>query len=274
MRYGTRYPGVLWSACLIAVALLAGCGIEAAPPAAQATPEVTVFAAASMVVVLDPLAAQYEADAHTTLAISYASSSALAQQIENGAPADVFISADPVWAGKLQESGHAAQRVDFLGNSLVLVAPSAAPDGVRTPQDLLSDAVKHIAIGDPESVPAGKYAKEALETLGLWDRIEPKLVPGMDVRQALLYVERGEAEAGIVYATDAKASGAVRVVAVLDDHLKAPVRYSLVLTPIGRQNAAAADWFKYLLGDTAMSAFESAGFSRVTGPASPGAPQE
>jgi molybdate transport system substrate-binding protein len=270
--------GSRWGLCLIALVCAAGCSEQAAPPddgaAAAPQAEVVVFAAASMVVALDPIAAKYEADTGTKVSIGYASSSALAQQIQNGAPARVFISADPAWAGRLQDSGHAAQRVDFLGNSLVLVVPATAGDAVKTLEDLKGDAVQHIAIGDPATVPAGQYAKEALVTSGLWESLGPKIVPGMDVRQALLYVERGDAEAGIVYATDAKGSSAVRVVTTLDDQLKAPVRYSLVLTAQGKQDRAAADFFKHLLGDEAMEAFEASGFSRVTGPANPDAPQE
>lgn len=265
-------------ACAVWVAaalLAAGCGPPPVEPAQapistpsgaeEASAEVVVFAAASMVVALDPIAEAYQVETGTTMTISYASSSTLAQQVENGAPAEVYISADPVWAGKLQESGHASQRVDFLGNALVLVVPVVAGNAVGKPQDLTGEAVKHIAIGDPDSVPAGKYAREALKALGLWNELQPKLVPGMDVRQALLYVERGEAEAGIVYATDAKGSEAVRVVAVLDEYLKAPVKYSLVLTTLGEQDTRAVDLFAHLqAGATAQ--FEAAGFSRLDAP--------
>ncbi len=233
--------------------------------------EVVVFAAASMAPALNPLAEKYQKEKGIKLVISYASSSALAQQIQNGAPAQVYISADPVWAAKLQETKHAAQKVDFLGNTLVLIVPAKARAIVTKPEDLQNDAVKHIAIGDPASVPAGKYAKEALETLGLWTKLEPKFVPAADVRQALLYVERGEAEAGIVYGTDAKSSEAVRPVAVLDDHLKAPVKYSLVLTTLGDKSQDAKDVFAFLLSDETLKAFETAGFSRLSEPKNAGA---
>lgn len=270
-----RRSGRTCAAWMVAALLAAGCSPPPADPAQTpgTTPlaaeepnaEVVVFAAASMVVALDPIAEAYRTDTSIKLTISYASSSTLAQQIENGAPAEVYISADPAWASTLQESGHASQRVDFLGNGLVLVVPAAAGDAVVKPQDLTGEAVKHISIGDPDSVPAGRYAKEALETLGLWEGVQTKLVPGMDVRQALLYVERGEAEAGIVYATDAKGSEAVRVVAVLDEYLKAPVKYSLVLTTLGEKNMDAVNLFGHLVTD-AMAQFEAAGFTRLYTP--------
>lgn len=263
--------------------VLSACGQKSEPAAKTAAPdtkaaaikpEVLVFAAASMKPALDNLAERFEAAQNAKMSISYASSSALAQQIQNGAPADVFVSADPAWAAKLEESGHVETRVDFLGNSLVLIVPSGAPDAVKRPEDLNSDAIAHIAIGDPASVPAGKYAKEALETFGLWGRLEPKFVPGMDVRQALLYVERGEAEAGIVYATDAKSSRAVRVAAPLDTYLKIPVRYSLVLVKRNGRSAAAKDGFAFFLSEDSMKRFDEAGFTRLSGPANPAAPRE
>ena len=251
---------------LCVAALLAGSGEK---PALAAKPEVLVFAAASMKPALDDLAAKFEAAQNTKMIVSYAASSALAQQIQNGAPADVFISADPAWAGKVEESGHAAKRADFLGNSLVLVVPAKAADAVKQPQDLAGGAVKHIAIGDPATVPAGKYAKEALEALGVWDKIQTKVVPAMDVRQALLYVERGEVEAGVVYSTDAKSSKAVRVVAVLDKSLKTPIRYTIVLVKRDGLSAKAGEAYDFLLSDTAMRGYEAAGFTRLK-PAAPG----
>jgi len=235
---------------------------------------VSIFAASSMQPVLDELAMTFEAEHGTKMSISYASSSALAQQIRNGAPADIFISADPAWAATLEETGHVETRADFLGNSLVVIAPEKGADSIQQVADLGGDAVKHIAIGDPSSVPAGKYAKEALEALGLWERLGPKFVPAMDVRHALLYVERGDAEAGIVYATDAKSSASVRVVATLDAHLKAPVRYALVLVKRDERSANAQEAFSFLLSEPCLKSFEAAGFTRVSAPANPAAPHE
>lgn len=255
MSFGTLTLRRVWIAAILALSAIPSYAQEAAK-------EVVVFAAASMAPALNPLAEKYEKENGVRMAINYASSSALAQQIQNGAPAQVFISADPVWAEKLKETKHAGQIRDFLGNTLVLIVPTKNGAGVAKPEDLQNATVKHIAIGDPASVPAGKYAKEALETLGLWSKLGPKVVPAMDVRQALLYVERGEAEAGIVYGTDATSSKAVRAVAVLDNHLKAPVKYALVLTMLGNASQDAKDVFAFLHGEEAMKAFEIAGFSR------------
>jgi molybdate transport system substrate-binding protein len=221
--------------------------------------EILVFAASSMKPVLDQIGPKFSGG---KLTISYGSSSALAQQIQNGAPADIFITADPAWAGKLEETAKVVKREDFLGNSLVLIAGSKAAEFVTRPEDLLHDAVKHIAIGEPGSVPAGKYAKEALTALGLWDRLSAKFVPAADVRQALLYVERGEAEAGIVYATDAKSVTDVKLIAALDANLKAPVRYSIVLIDRKVRSTAADAAFAYLLSEDSMNAYMAAGFSR------------
>ena len=142
---------------------------------------------------------------------SYASSSTLAQQIVHGAEADVLLSADTKWADYLADNGLVAQRRDLLGNRLVIVVPKDGKIDVRKPEDLLAAGIEHLALGEPQSVPAGRYAKQALSKLGLWPRLEAKVVPAGDVRQALAYVETGAAEAGIVYATDAAVSKRVRV---------------------------------------------------------------
>lgn len=254
---------LLWT---IAGATLSACDAKSAPKE-----EVLVFAAASMKPALDELSAKFTAALDAKMTVTYAASSMLAQQIQSGAPADVFISADAEWAAKVEKSGHAVKRADLLGNSLVLVVPVGGVAIVKGPEDLIGEAINHVAIGDPATVPAGKYAKEALETLGLWTRLQAKLVPAMDVRQALLYVERGEAEAGIVYATDAKSSHAVRVVAALDASLKTPIRYSLVLVKREAPSAKAEACFAFLLSDVAMRGFEAAGFTRMPEPVVPAA---
>ncbi len=254
--------------CAVIVMSASGCRRAPAPAADRSMPrqEVIVFAASSAVTGLGQLAAQFETEHKVRVLVSYGSSAALAQQIQNGAPADVFISADPAWAATLEGDGRVARRVDFLGNSLVLVVSATTADTVKRPEDLTSDAVKRLAIGDPASVPAGKFAKEALEALGLWDRVKAKVAPAMDARHALMYVERGEAEAGIVYATDAKNSRAVRVVAALDGSLKSPIRYTLVLVKRDGASAKAEECFDFLLSDEAMRGFEAAGFLRAPAP--------
>ena len=140
----------------VAVLLLPNGRNAAAQAKDAASKDVLVFAAASMKPVIDKLAPDFKSKQGAKFSVSYGSSSALAQQIDSGAPADVFITADPVWAGKLEESGHSDKRVDFLGNSLVLVVPANAGSAVKRPEDLMGDAVKHIATGDPASVPVGK----------------------------------------------------------------------------------------------------------------------
>lgn len=247
--------------CCIAILLfLAGCSSE---PATEARPEVTVFAAASLVTALDAIAADYESSHPVDVTISYAASANLAQQIIAGAEADIFISASPEWADEVAKSKPVARREDALENSLVLVVPAANRAKVMSANDLADASVTRIAIGEPASVPAGKYAQEALVKLALWDTVRSKVVNTMDVRQALLYTERGEVDAAIVYQTDAAASAAVKIVEPLDDLLATPVRYSLVRFETDPAGESAADFFDYLFSSEAKSRFDSAGFVRL-----------
>ena len=179
---------------------------------------VTVFAAASTMEAMGRALESFEESTGIEVVASYASSATLARQIEAGADAGIFLCAHADWVGYLEARNLIARRCDYLSNSLVLVVPSDGDVAVAALDDLASPAVERIAIGDPESVPAGMYAAEALVRSGLWERVHSKIVPSTDVRLALLYVERGEAEAGIVYATDARITERVRVVASLDDN--------------------------------------------------------
>src|SRR5215469_12856848 len=169
---------------------------------------IVTFAAASLKNALDEAAAAYQAGGGSKSAISYAASSALARQIESGAPADLFISADLDWADYLQKRNllRPDTRIDLLSNRLVLIAPAASTLSVEIKPgfalaSLLGD--ERLSMADPSAVPAGKYGKAALEKLGVWSTIEGKIAPAEDVRAALTFVSRGEAALGIVYATDA-----------------------------------------------------------------------
>ncbi|SEL71131.1 molybdate transport system substrate-binding protein [Pseudoxanthomonas sp. GM95] len=184
--------------------------------AADTTP-VTVFAAASLKESMDEAAALYQKTTGTPVTVSYAASSTLAKQVEQGAPADVFISADLQWMDYLQERKlvDTATRRSLLGNTLVLVAPKASATQLKVTQPgalvkALGDG--RLAVGQVSSVPAGKYAKSALESLKLWDGVQAKLAESDSVRSALLLVSRGEAPLGIVYGSDAAADPGVRVV--------------------------------------------------------------
>ena len=194
--------------------LLAVAPVSSAPPAPV---PLTVFAAASLAESMQQLATAYEKESGVPVRVSLAGSGTLARQIEAGAPADVFISADVVWMDQLAERKlivPESRRV-LLTNRLVLIAPRTSTVAIKlAPNVRLVAALGggRLAVADPDNVPAGRYAKAALTALGVWTDLEPHLVRGEDVRAALLWVARGEAALGVVYATDARAESRVRVV--------------------------------------------------------------
>jgi molybdate transport system substrate-binding protein len=228
------------------------------PAAASAQ---TVFAAASLKNALDEVAATSTAKP----TISYAASSALARQIESGAPASVFISADLEWMNYLEQRKliQPATRRNLLGNRLVLVAPAGSTATVQIQKGfrlagLLGSG--RLAVGDPQHVPAGKYAREALEKLGAWDSVAGKLAPSENVRVALALVARGEAPYGIVYATDAASEPKVRVAGTFPDGLHAPIVYPAALTTAAK-GPEAATFLQLLSSPAARKVFEKHGFT-------------
>lgn len=238
--------------------LLAAVLLAAAPAHAQ---PVLVFAAASLKNALDEAAAASPVRA----TVSYASSSALARQIEAGAPAQIFLSADLAWMDYLQSRNliQAQTRRNLLGNKLVLIAPAASkvqatPSKGFPLAPLLGDG--RLALGDPNHVPAGKYAKAALESLGVWPSVQAKLAPAENVRAALALVARGESPLGIVYATDAAAEPRVRVVGAFPEGSHPPVVYPAALTE--RAKSSDAGRFLDFLGTPeARAVFEKHGFT-------------
>jgi cobalt-zinc-cadmium efflux system protein len=244
------------AAILVAAALLTGSA------AADERP-VTVFAAASLNGALDAVSVAYAESGGGKAIASYAASSALARQIENGAPADIFISANEEWMDYVQTRGlvETGSRADLLRNRLVLIAPLGKPlDIAIGPGFPLAKALGdgRLAIGDPAGVPAGIYAKAALEHLGVWNEVADKLAPMADVRAALTLVERGEVPAGIVYATDAAASRGVTVAGIFPDGTHPPIIYPAALLP--GAGAAARDFYGFLRGPAARAIFERFGF--------------
>ncbi|HET7083164.1 MAG TPA: molybdate ABC transporter substrate-binding protein [Rhizomicrobium sp.] len=244
-------------ACLLPLA-------AAAQPAAPTGPSVTVFAAASLTDSLKAVADAYKARTGVTVALSFGASSTLARQIEQGAQADIFLSADSDWMDYLQSKSRIADgsRKDLLGNQLVLVAgPNAKPAPKIAPHFDLAGALgdSRLALADPASVPAGKYAKAALTALGVWDSVASKLAPAENVRVALEYVARGEAPYGIVYATDAKVAPGVKVAGVFPETSHAPIVYPAALTKTASPGAKA--FLDFLAGKEARAIFEQTGFS-------------
>jgi len=225
---------------------------------------VTVFAAASLTDSLKAVAGAYKAKTGVTVILSFGASSALARQIEQGAGADLFLSADTDWMDYLQKKGliAAGSRKDLLGNRLVLVSgPQAKPAPKIAPHFDLAGALENgrLALADPNSVPAGKYAKAALTALGVWEAVAPKVAQAENVRVALEYVARGEAPYGIVYATDAKITPAVRLAGVFPENSHAPIVYPAALTKTASPGGKA--FLNFLAGKEARTIFEKAGFT-------------
>ncbi|WP_137179776.1 molybdate ABC transporter substrate-binding protein [Roseomonas sp. AR75] len=240
--------------------------LAAAPPA-RSQETLTVFAAASLTDAMRALAQQWQGAGHPAPRLSFAASSALARQIEQGAPADLFMSADEPWMDYVQQRNLIVNdtRVSPLANALVLVAPADAPRRTVTltrDTDLaaLLGANGRLAVGDPAHVPAGRYARAALEWMGQWGGLEPRLARADNVRSALLLVERGEAPFGIVYSTDAAASRGVRVVATFPAGSHPPISYPFAVTRRAAGNAKARDFLRFLTGAEAAPTWQRFGF--------------
>lgn len=235
----------------------------AAPLAAQAA-GVTVFAAASLSDAMKQAGEAYKAKGGEAPTFSFAASSALAKQIEaSSGGADIFISADRDWMDYLDNKGLIAHdtRKDLLGNHLVLIAPAGLDIKVKiAPHFDLKSVLGNgkLAVADPASVPAGKYAKASLTALGAWDGVASQLAPAENVRVALAYVARGEAPLGIVYTTDAMAEPKVHVVGMFPDASHAPIVYPIALTKDAKPDAKA--FLAFLESAEAAAIFRKAGF--------------
>ncbi len=232
--------------------------------------EMTISAAASLTDVMEEIKGLYEEKSGNTLMMNYASSGALQQQIEEGAPADVFISAAQRQMDMLQEKEliDEESRVDLLENGVVLIVPADGENEAISDFDsLLTDSVNRLAIGEPESVPAGRYAKEVLVSLELWDALEAKekLILGKDVRQVLTYVETGNVDAGIVYMTDALSSDQVKVVTSAPVGSHTPVTYPAAIIKGCAEREAAEDFMSFLQSEEAAVVFDKHGFTFIAG---------
>ena len=238
--------------------------LPAAFSPSRADEPIVVFAAASLKTALDEAAAAFKAQGGAEVKISYAGSLALARQLEQGAPADIFASADKdsMDYAADKKSIRPESRFDFVGNHLVVIAPkkSANETLAFTPEAFARAlGTGRLATGDVTSVPVGKYAKAALEKLGLWAAVEPRLALSENVRAAMAFVARDEAPLGIVYATDAMAEPNVKVVATFPEDSHPPIVYPLALTARST-NPAARKFLDFLRSDTARTLFEKQGF--------------
>ncbi len=234
-------------------------------PAAMAAEaeKVTVFAAASTTNAITDIAGLFEAQGFGRATLSFASSSTLAKQIEKGAPAEVYLSANLKWMDYLADKGAivSSSRFDLLSNRIVLIAPAmSALDKVLVNADLNLTGLLgegRLAMGDPDHVPAGMYGKKALEKLGLWNKAKDKAARAKDVRAALVLVERGEAPLGQVYATDAAISKKVKIVGVFPEESHPPIVYPVALV---RETKAAQRFLDFLRTPAARDVFRKYGF--------------
>lgn len=250
-----------WGKLIAGSVLVAGLATQA-----QAADKVTVFAAASLTNAMHDIAAQYQKEKGVQVVSSFASSSTLARQIEQGAPADLFISADQQWMDYSISKQQIVEntRYTLLGNELVLVAAKASKidkveiDDKTQWTKLLGDS--RLAVGDPDHVPAGIYAKEALQKLGAWSTLEPKLARASDVRGALALVEREEAPLGIVYGSDAIASKKVKVVGTFPASSHKPVEYPMAIVKDHEKPEVRA-FYDYLKTPAASAIFKQYGFA-------------
>ena len=234
-------------------------------PASARADNITVFAAASVKTALDAVVAEWNADTGNSAVVSYAGSSALAKQIQEGAPADVFISAAVNWMDTLEADNliKSETRVDLLGNSIVLVAhgADAAAIDIVPGLDLAGMLGENrLAMAMVDAVPAGVYGKAALTSLGIWDEVEPKVAQADNVRAALALVATGEAPMGIVYATDAVAEPGVSVVGEFPADTRPPIVYPAAVIADSTKPEAEA-FLTYLTGAKARTAFEGQGFT-------------
>jgi molybdate transport system substrate-binding protein len=250
----------------ILAALLAGSAGFAAPRAApEPKKELTVSAAISLKDALDEIAQLYRAEMpDTVIHFNLGASGTLQRQIEEGAPVDVVISASEEQMNSLESKGllMPGSRRDLVKNAVVLIVPKGK-SGISSFQDLARPEVKVIAVGEPRTVPAGKYAQEVLNHFGLYEQLKPKFVLAKDVRQVLTYVSTGNADAGIVYATDAQSSAQVRVTATAPGDSHSPVIYPVATVKSSKEPAEAKRFVDFLAGAKAQGVFEKYGFKPV-----------
>jgi molybdate transport system substrate-binding protein len=226
--------------------------------------ELTISAAASLKDAMDVIQNTYQEEhPEVTLKFNFGGSGSLQQQISQGAPVDLFFSAAEDKFDLLVEGGDIAKEygVDLLGNELVLVVSKEVKSSITSFQDLAKEEVDKISIGIPESVPAGKYAKESLENTNIWKDVESKVVYAKDVRQVLSYVETGNVAAGIVYKTDALISDKVNIVATADPETHSPIIYPVGIIKDSKNYEEVKDFYSYLQSPDALKVFQEYGFT-------------
>ena len=238
---------------LILTAALAVCKANSA--------EVNVYAAASLTDAMKEIAANYEKQSGDKVLFNFGASSLLARQIMEHAPADMFLSADEAQMDQLQKANLIATetRRDLLSNLLVIVVPADSKLTIASPEDLVNTS-QRVAIADPRAVPAGIYTKEYLSRLGLWQKLEPKIVPTENVRTALAAVESGNVDAGFVYKTDANISSKVKIAFTVPADQGPVIRYPVALINDAKNKGAAQKFLQFVESESARQIFERYGF--------------
>ena len=245
---------LVWTATLVVT--LQGCATSG-----DGRAEILVFAGASLAGVLQEIEAKFEEHGQSSVAISYGGSQMLAQQIASGAPADLLISAGefPVWF--LEERGlSGSMSTELVTNTLVVAVRSEGGLHLTSMVDLETAPVRRIAVADSQLAPAGRYAKEALTNLGMWDDVQHKLVFAADVRATLAYVESGNSDAALVYRTDAEASDKVDIMDIVPPDSYTPISYPAVVIDGSKNGAAAEAFLRFLTGKEAREIFRKFGF--------------
>jgi molybdate transport system substrate-binding protein len=236
--------------------LLAATGCAGAPAGGPPV----VAAAASLTDVLSEIAGGYEKETGARVSLTFAGSNALARQIRNGAPVDLFVSADEAQMDAVAADIVPGTRHTLLSNALVVAVPSDRPRAMTSPRELLDARIRRVAVGEPSAVPAGAYAREYLQARGLWDALQPKLVPTASVRLALAAVESGGADAAIVFRTDVATSGRATVAFAVPPAESPAISYPAALLRTGRNREAAGRFLAYLRDEPAREVFARAGF--------------
>ena len=227
--------------------------------------ELLVSAAASLTNAMEAIGKTFEETSGIKIIFNFASSGALYRQLEQGAPADVYASANQKFMNQAEEKELivAETRYDFAQNSIVLAVPSDADVEIASVEDLVKPEVERVAMGDPETVPAGQYAKESLEGYGVWEKLSDRLIFGNNVRQVLDYLRRGEVDAGIVFSTDAVLEKeTVKVIADLEHH--AQILYPIAVTSVAQDSDNALKFVDFVLSDEGQSLLQQFGFKSAS----------
>ncbi len=253
-----------WGLILVLLLSVVSCSKTDQSPTQTTTTQLTISAAASLKDAMDEVKTSYAAEKpNVALTINYGSSGSLQKQIEQGADVDVFFSAATKQVDELKAKGLTIDDTikNLLGNKLVLVVPSDSKSEIKDFQDVTDASIKKLALGEPKSVPAGQYAEEVFKKLNLLEDIKSKTVYGKDVKEVLTWVQTGNADAGIVYATDAKTTDKVKVIATAAEGTHTPIVYPVAIIKSSKNADAAREFLTYLSGDKAKAIFEKYGFT-------------